>query len=78
MHITVTTTYKTNAKGTGQIVAKGAGRQKTLNYNHEKSISQNHGAAAAALVKMLHMPASQAMAGRAKVDVKNGKVTFTF
>lgn len=49
----ITTTYKTNAKGTGQIVAKGGGKQRTINYDHSKSVRENHREAAGALAGRL-------------------------
>lgn len=45
----ITTTYKSNASGTGQIVAKGGGKQRTVNYDPALSKAANHGAAAGAL-----------------------------
>jgi len=78
MSYTITTTYKTNAKGTGQIVAKGGGKQKTVSYDHGKSINQNHGSAAAVLFKSLNIPSYLIADGSVMVDRENGKATFTF
>jgi hypothetical protein len=48
----ITTTYKTNASGTGQIVARGlGGKQKTTTFDHSRSVDANHGIAAAALIQ---------------------------
>lgn len=49
----ITTTYKTNASGTGQILAKGGGKQRTVAYDDSHSVNYNHGTAAGALVLAL-------------------------
>ena len=46
----ITTTYKTNAAGTGQILAKSGGKQKTVSYDQTKSSAWNHGTAAGAFL----------------------------
>ncbi len=46
----ITTQYVTNNSGTGQIKAKGMGRQATVTYNQSKSKDWNHGTAAGALI----------------------------
>lgn len=46
----ITTAYKTNAKGTGQIVAKLAGMQRTVTYDHAHTAEWNHGTAAGTVV----------------------------
>jgi hypothetical protein len=51
--MTITTTYKTNLNGTGKITAKGGGKQRTINYDHSRSIHQNHGDAAGVLALAL-------------------------
>lgn len=48
----ITTEYKTNAKGTGQIVAKGGGRQRTMDYQHSLSVRENHRVAAGAVAAL--------------------------
>lgn len=50
MQITVTTKYSSHpTSGAGRIVAKGAGKQKTLPYNHRATREENHADAAASL-----------------------------
>lgn len=46
----IRTKYKTNAKGTGQIVARTAERQKTITLDHARTNAQNHGDAAGELI----------------------------
>lgn len=50
----ITTTQKSNDKGTTKITAKGMGRQKTVTYDHAYSNDANHGRAAAALIQYVH------------------------
>lgn len=45
----IVTTYKTNANGRSQILAKGAGRQRTINFEDADSFPRNHGNAAGEL-----------------------------
>lgn len=45
----IRTEYVTNDKGVGKIVAKGGGKQRTVNYNHAATPAANHGHAAGAL-----------------------------
>lgn len=52
----IKTKYKTNANGTAQIVAKGNGKQKTVNVDHSKSLDWNHGNAAGTLALALEYP----------------------
>lgn len=53
----ITTKYKGNANGTGQIVARGiGGKQKTVTYDHARSAPANHGLAAGALI--IHVQAT--------------------
>jgi hypothetical protein len=49
----IRTKYKTNANGTGQIVAKGEGKQRTATYDPARSSAYNHGAAAGVLALAL-------------------------
>jgi len=46
----VRTRYKSNAEGTGQIVATLGNRQKTVTYDHARSNAANHGLAAGAVI----------------------------
>jgi hypothetical protein len=52
----ITTKYQTNANGTGQILAKGAGKQRTVAYNQERTPDWNHGNAAGVLANALGSP----------------------
>jgi hypothetical protein len=52
----IRTAYKTNAKGSGQIVAKGSGKQRTIPFDHAKSSAANHGTAAGTLALALDLP----------------------
>lgn len=49
----VTTKYKANANGTGQVKATSGGKQKTTNWDHSLTREQNFANAAAALI--IHM-----------------------
>lgn len=49
----IRTAYKTNAKGTSQITAKGGGHQRTVPFNPAWSTARNHGNAAGTLAQML-------------------------
>lgn len=53
---TIRTEYKTNAKGAGQIVAKGGGVQRTTPFDQSKSSEHNHGTAAGVLSLVLDWP----------------------
>lgn len=46
----IVTSYKTNSSGTGQIVARLNGRQKTTNLDPARSSDANHGVAAANVI----------------------------
>lgn len=50
----VTTTYRSNAQGRGQVIARatigGKSRQKTSNFDQAKSTARNHGEAAGNLL----------------------------
>lgn len=78
MTMTIHTTYKTNAKGAGQIVAKGGKRQATVNYDHGKSVKGNHEAAMRNLVrKMEDDGATVRLYPRSEtIEVDNGKARF--
>jgi hypothetical protein len=75
----ITTTYTTNKDGAGRIVAKGAGKQKTVPYNHERTPSQNHGDAAGELVKTLVSRDRRGflMETAKFADLGDGKARFT-
>lgn len=45
----IRTAYKSNANGRGQILAKGLGKQRTVNLDLSKSNDWNHGHAAGVL-----------------------------
>jgi hypothetical protein len=63
----ITTTYKTNAHGRGQIVARGiGGKQKTTNYDDSSSSAANHGTAAARLI--IHVNAARHPLERQNAD----------
>lgn len=49
--LNITTKYTTTAKGEGRIVAKGAGKQYTMPYDHSLSVNANHGSAAGVLAR---------------------------
>lgn len=49
----IRTSYQTNANGTGQILAKGGGKQRTTQVDLSKSAAWNHGVAAGALALVL-------------------------
>jgi hypothetical protein len=51
--VKIRTQYKANHNGTGQIVAKGGGRQRTVQYADALSSDANHGAAAGELAQAL-------------------------
>lgn len=59
----IRTSYKTNANGRGQILAKGGGKQRTVSVDLSKSSDWNHGNAAGTLIVALtasNMPGSTA------------------
>lgn len=78
--LTIITTYKKNAKGAGQIVARSGNKQKTVPYDHERSAAYNHGAAAAALGNRVIPTGSLNKAQRTAkhVDLGDGKHRFSF
>lgn len=47
------TSYKTNGSGRSQILAKGGGKQRTVNYDDSRSSDWNHGTAAGTLALAL-------------------------
>lgn len=51
--LNITTTLVHNDKGVAKIVAKGAGKQRTINYDHGVSHERNHGTAAGTLALAL-------------------------
>lgn len=55
--VVIRTSYKSNANGTGQIVAKCGGKQRTVNLDLSKSNDWNHGNAAGTLALVLGLPA---------------------
>lgn len=79
MSTNITTTYGTRKDGSGIIVAKGAGKQKTVSYNPEKDAGYNHGAAAGTLLRDLVRPERrQFLIATAKhIDLGDGKHRFT-
>jgi hypothetical protein len=56
MRTVIRTKYTTTATGAGRILAKGGGRQKTINYDQSISSDRNHGNAAGELALMLGLP----------------------
>lgn len=59
LNVTVTKTAARN--GTGNLVAKGAGKQRTIRWDHSKSAEANFGAAAGTLLDVLCDSRQQAM-----------------
>lgn len=57
----IRTSYISNNNGTGKILAKGAGRQVTLPYDHASSGDRNHGLAAGTLALKLGLEWSDAI-----------------
>lgn len=51
--ITVTASHVSNPSGRSQILAKAAGRQRTINYDHSRSMDANYGAAVGRLLDVL-------------------------
>lgn len=75
MAITISTKHTSNANGTGQIVAKGGGKQRTVTYLHEFSADTNHGLAAGELASVLGLAWSESITHDRMVD---GRHRFTF
>lgn len=61
MSTIIRTAYSTNANGAGRIVAKGAGKQRTVSLDLSKSSEWNHGNAAGTLALTLGLPWSDAI-----------------
>lgn len=55
----IRTRYTSNANGCGQILAKGAGRQRTVSYDDALSSDANHGNAAGTLALALGLKWSE-------------------
>lgn len=49
----ITTTVTSNASGRAQVVAKGHGKQRTINLDHARSDEQNRAAACGTLLNVL-------------------------
>lgn len=49
----ITTTKTSNANGRPQVIAKGAGKQRTVSYDLSRSLEWNMGAAAGTLLDVL-------------------------
>lgn len=49
------TKYKTNASGRSQVLAKGGGKQRTVNWDASRSTDWNHGNAAGTLALVLDL-----------------------
>jgi hypothetical protein len=49
----IKTKYQTNSKGTGQVIAKARGKQRTIPYDHGMNLPRNHGVAAATIARAL-------------------------
>lgn len=76
MSLIVNTTYKTNASGRGQILAKANGKQRTVSYDDARTADYNHAAGAAALANVLGVPKRRWRVVQTVLD--NGKQTFAF
>lgn len=59
--LTIATTHTSNNSGTGVIVAKGQGKQRTVQVNHALSDDANRGAAVGALLEVLLSDRQKAM-----------------
>jgi hypothetical protein len=84
---TITTTVTSNKSGRAQVVAKGHGKQRTVNLDHALSDEQNRAAAAGTLLNVLADKRQQSMlrhpSGGQRVRVKSltdggGKHRWTF
>lgn len=56
----ITVEKKAATNGSGNVVAKGHGRQKTTKWDHSKSAEANFGAGVGALLNLLATPEQQA------------------
>lgn len=75
----ITTTYGSRANGSGIVVAKGGGKQKTVSFDPERTPGQNHGDAAGELLKSIVKPGRREfLLTTAKVtdELDNGKMRF--
>lgn len=86
MTFVISTTYTSNAKGAGRVVAKGHGKQRTVPIDPAYSPDQNHAAACGALLNVLTDARQQAKvkhpSGAQRVRVEHtsdagGKRRFT-
>lgn len=72
---TITTNQTSRSNGSGIVVAKGHGKQRTVSVNHAFSSDQNHAAAVGALLNVLCDDRQQAMlrhpSGGQRVRVKS-------
>jgi len=69
----IRTQYQTNAAGTGQILAKGGGKQRTLTYDHSLGVRGNHRAAAEAVA---HVHGVSIFPGTHTVWLPEGRAEF--
>jgi hypothetical protein len=73
---TVKTIKGSNAKGTGSVRAMSNGRQRTVQWDHAKSVEANHASAVGALLNVLADDRQQAMlrhpSGGQRVRVTEG------
>lgn len=72
---TIKTKYQSSRNGTGVIVAKGAGKQRTVQYDHALNPGRNHGAAAGTLASALGLTALPDMT-TIMVEHDKGRATF--
>lgn len=86
MSIVITTTQSSRSNGSGIIIAKGQGKQRTVSIDPAHSPNFNHAAAAGALLNVLTDARQQAMlrhpSGGQRIRVKSlsdagGKHRFT-
>lgn len=69
----IRTAYKTNGSGTGQIVAKGGGKQRTVTYDHRMTAAENHGAAAGVLANVFGFGPTRTVV---TLSIDNGTAVF--
>lgn len=75
MAIVITTKHISNANGRGQVLAKGAGKQRTVSWLHEFNSDRNHGLAAGALAEVLGLAWSDTITHEV-VNTDTHKFTF--